>query len=70
MTAVMKTSGSALFDIGRRHPEPPDAVAGTRPEKEGLTMNMKEKLKIHSQIEADNERKLKEWKEGKDNGND
>ena len=33
-------------------------------------MSMKEKLKIHSQIEADNERKLKEWKEGKDNGND
>ena len=26
-------------------------------------MNMKERLKIHRQIEAENERKLKKWKE-------
>lgn len=52
-------------DPGRRHPELPDAVAGTRPEKEGLTMSMKERLQIHRQIERENERKLKEWKEGK-----
>ena len=28
-------------------------------------MSMKERLKIHSQIERENERKLKEWKEGR-----
>jgi len=28
-------------------------------------MTMKEKLKIHAEIERENERKLKEWKEGK-----
>ena len=28
-------------------------------------MTMKEMLKIHRQIERENERKLKEWKEGK-----
>ena len=28
-------------------------------------MTMKEKLKIHKQIEQENERKLKAWKEGK-----
>jgi len=28
-------------------------------------MKMKEKLKIHKQIVKENERKLKEWKEGK-----
>lgn len=28
-------------------------------------MTMKEKIRIHVQIERDNERKLKEWKEGK-----
>lgn len=28
-------------------------------------MTMSEKLKIHRQIEAENKRKLKEWKEGK-----
>lgn len=28
-------------------------------------MTMKEKLKIHAEIEAENRRKLKEWKEGK-----
>ena len=26
-------------------------------------MTMKEKLKIHAEIEAENKRKLKEWKE-------
>lgn len=30
---------------------------------------MKERLKIHRQIEAENERKLKEWKEERKNGN-
>lgn len=28
-------------------------------------MTMKEKIRIHVQIERENERKLKEWKEGK-----
>lgn len=28
-------------------------------------MSIKERLKIHEQIEAENRRKLKEWKEGK-----
>ena len=28
-------------------------------------MSMKEKLKIHAEIEAENRQKLKEWKEGK-----
>lgn len=28
-------------------------------------MTMKEKLKIHAEIECENARKLKEWKEGK-----
>ena len=28
-------------------------------------MTIKEKLKIHAEIEAENKRKLKEWKEGK-----
>ncbi len=28
-------------------------------------MTMKEKLKIHAEIERENARKLKEWKEGK-----
>ncbi len=27
-------------------------------------MTMKEKLEVHRQIEAENRRKLKEWKEG------
>ena len=28
-------------------------------------MTMKEKIRIHIQIEEENKRKLKEWKEGK-----
>lgn len=28
-------------------------------------MTMKEKIKIHIEIQRENERKLKEWKEGK-----
>lgn len=32
-------------------------------------MSMKEMLKVHRQIEAENERKLKEWKEERKNGN-
>ena len=28
-------------------------------------MSMKDKLKVHREIERENERKLKEWKEGK-----
>jgi hypothetical protein len=28
-------------------------------------MTMKERLKVHRQIERENKRKLKEWKEGK-----
>ena len=30
-------------------------------------MTMKERIKIHVQIERENELKLQEWKEGKDN---
>ena len=30
-------------------------------EKEGLTMTMKEKLKIHKEIEAENKQKEREW---------
>ena len=33
--------------------------------KEGDSMTMKERLEVHRQIEAENKRKLKEWKEGK-----
>ena len=32
-------------------------------------MSMKERLEIHRQIEQENERKLKEWKEEQNNGN-
>ena len=32
-------------------------------------MTMKERLEVHRQIELENERKLKEWKEGLTNGN-
>lgn len=32
-------------------------------------MSMKERLEVHRQIERENERKLKEWKEGLTNGN-
>ena len=28
-------------------------------------MSMKERLEVHRQIERENERKLKEWKEGR-----
>ena len=56
----------SLFDIGRRCPELPDIVADARASEKGLrAMTMKEKLEMHRQIVASNERKLKEWKEGK-----
>ena len=42
-----------------------DLVAGTRPEKGLRAMTIKERLQIHRRIEAENKRKLKEWKEGK-----
>ena len=32
-------------------------------EKGLMAMTMKERLEVHRQIEAENERKLKEWKE-------
>ena len=32
-------------------------------------MNMKKRLEIHKQIEAENRRKLTEWKEGLNRGN-
>jgi hypothetical protein len=34
-------------------------------EKGLRAMTMKEKIKIHAEIERENKRKLKEWKEGK-----
>jgi hypothetical protein len=41
----------------------PTPCVGER--KGARAMTMKERLEIHRQIEAENERKLKEWKEGK-----
>ena len=38
-------------------------VASTKLEKGLRAMTMKERLAVHRQIEAENERKLKEWKE-------
>ena len=39
-------------------------VASTKLEKGRLrAMTMKERLEVHRQIERENERKLKEWKE-------
>ena len=32
-------------------------------------MTLKERLDVHRQIVAENERKLNEWKDGKGNGN-
>ena len=32
-------------------------------------MSMKKRLEIHRQIEAENRRKLNEWKEGRKDGN-
>ena len=34
-------------------------------ERKGLQMTLKERLEVHRQIVAENERKLKEWKEGR-----
>ena len=43
-----------------------DRGAGARTgEREGKHMTMKEKIRIHAEIERENKRKLKEWKEGK-----
>ena len=52
-------------DLGRRCPELPDIVADARASEKGRlrAMSTKEKLEIHRQIVAENERKLKEWKE-------
>ena len=50
-------------DRGRNVP-PLVACANAR-EKEGLNMTTKEKIRIHIQIEQENRRKLKEWKEGR-----
>lgn len=41
----------------------PLLVASTKLEKGLRAMTMKERLEVHRQIEAENERKLKEWKE-------
>ena len=34
-------------------------------ERKGYNMTMKEKIRVHVQIERENRRKLKEWKEGR-----
>ena len=55
-----------ISDTGRRCPEHPDIVAAARQRrKDGARamMTPKERIKIHIQIERENERKLKEWKE-------
>ena len=39
------------------------------PEKEGLTMTMKERLKVHADIERRNRENLKKWKEDQKHGN-
>lgn len=43
----------------------PLLVASTKLGKGMRAMSMKERLAIHRQIEAENRRKLKEWKEGR-----
>ena len=43
----------------------PALVASGKLEKGLRAMTMKERLEVHHQIEAENERKLKEWKEGR-----
>ena len=40
-------------------------VASTKLEKGLRAMTMKEKLEMHRRIEAENKRKLREWKENK-----
>ena len=40
-----------------------DIVASTKLEKGLRAMSIKEKIRIHIQIERENRRKLKEWKE-------
>ena len=53
-------------DTGRRHPDTGCRSRCQTAEKvRANTMTMKEKLKIHDEIERENARKLKEWKEGK-----
>lgn len=42
----------------------PLLVASTKLEKGLRAMSIKQKLEMHRQIVASNERKLKEWKEG------
>ena len=54
-----------MADLGRRSPELPEIVADARASEKGWlrAMTMKERLEMHKQIVASNERKLKEWKE-------
>ena len=43
---------------------PPLAVCAKRRRKEKGQMTMKERLKVHAEIERENARRVKEWKEG------
>jgi len=55
-----------IADLGRRSPELPEIVADARASEKGLrAMTMKEKIRMHIQIEQESKRKLKEWKEGR-----
>jgi len=61
----MLSIGTAMStdDLGRRCPELPDIVADAIASEKGLrAMTMKEKLAMHRRIEAENKRKLAEWK--------
>ena len=51
-------------DFGRRSPDSGDrSRCQTGERQKVVSMTMKERLEVHRQIEAENKRKLKEWKE-------
>ena len=64
LQAATGTDG-ITFDTDRQGTElPPLVVCARRRRKEGArAMTMKERLAVHRQIEQDNARKLREWKE-------
>ena len=52
-------------DLGRRGTDTAPRSQSQTLEKGLRAMTIKELLEVHRQIEAENERKMKEWKEGK-----
>ena len=56
-----------LFDIDRQWEELPPIAVSAKALKKGRANNMtiKEKIRIHHQIEQENKAKLKKWKEGR-----